>query len=493
MSWPIRIVLALVAIVAAIGGALVLVLRPPPPLDLPEQGAVLDGVDLVLPGADGWRREQQRIVIEGDRIGQIGLAHGDGASPFAGHTVIPGLSDLHVHFPPAAISGQTELFALLLLAHGVTAVRDAGDVDGTSSRPALDGIGSGAFPGPRVVACGPFVDGEPPLWDNSIVVRSPDAARSAVDAVADAGYGCVKAYNELDPDSLDALKERARERGIPVIGHTPSKIPFERARLDDVQHMTGVYPPFDGPAPRFPEVLKGWLRMDDTWIATRASQSIELGITHTPTLVVIDRMRAARDYESLRESPDAALLPRFYRDVIWSPIDGMSPARGLDDADFDWLERSFANMQRTLKGLHEAGVELHTGTDTFVAFVVPGAALHRELRLWVDAGIPATDALAASTRYGAGFLGVPGLGTLDVGAPAELAIFREDPTRDIDALATLSGVVRGGRLFTREQLDAQLARYRDHFEGMAYDALVTPIVRSLVASTLPDRPDGETH
>jgi imidazolonepropionase-like amidohydrolase len=114
--------------------------------------------------------------------------------------------------------------------------------------------------------------------------------------------------------------------------------------------------------------------------------------------------------------------------------------------------------------------------------VVPGASLHRELRLLVDAGFTPEEALTLSMRDSAEFLGVPGLGSLRVGAPAELLIFREDPTRSLDALDSLAGVVREGRLYTREMLDAQLARYRGHFEGALYDAIVTPLVRRALAA-----------
>jgi hypothetical protein len=62
-------------------------------------------------------------------------------------------------------------------------------------------------------------------------------------------------------------------------------------------------------------------------------------------------------------------------------------------------------------------------------------------------------------------------------------IFREDPTRSLDALDSIAGVVRDGRLYTREALDAQLARYRAHFDGALYDALVTPLIRRMLART----------
>ena len=48
--------------------------------------------------------------------------------------------------------------------------------------------------------------------------------------------------------------------------------------------------------------------------------------------------------------------------------------------------------------MYERGVELHTGTDTLIAFVVPGASLHRELRLFVDAGFTPEQALRALDR-----------------------------------------------------------------------------------------------
>jgi hypothetical protein len=44
-------------------------------------------------------------------------------------------------------------------------------------------------------------------------------------------------------------------------------------------------------------------------------------------------------------------------------------------------------------------------------------------------------------------------------------------------------VVRDGRLYARADLDAQLERYRAHYDRAAYDALITPLVRRALAST----------
>lgn len=480
MRTLVRLALLLVLVLAALGAGLYAVVRPPAPLALPERGVVLDGVTLIRPGEG--REENRRVVVRDGVIESIEPASPDAAGPFAGAFVMPGLVDLHVHFPPATLPGQGELFAFLLLSHGVIAVRDAGDVDGTATEPVRSGVAEGRFPGPRVFACGPFVDGDPPLWKNTLRARNPDEGRAAVETLVARGFDCVKAYNELDAPTLAAIREAAHARGLPVIGHVPHRVPLEDARLDDVQHLTGV-PLARDAAAQFPERLADYLALDDARIERVIEASLAHGIAHTPTLVTVDRLLASERLAELLELPELRLLPRFYRDVVWNPAGGTSVAGRLDAAGFGMVRRAFEVMKRVVRRMDERGVRLHTGTDSLIAFVVPGASLHRELRLWVDAGLSPERVLRASTRDSAADLGVPGLGELRPGAPAELLILRSDPTRSLEALGEIAGVVRDGRLHTREMLDAQLARYRARYDGALYDRIVTPIVRRVLAST----------
>jgi imidazolonepropionase-like amidohydrolase len=480
-----RVSVGIAALVALLAVAVWTIVRPPAPLALPEPGAVLEGVTLVEPGVS--RRASVRVVVEGSSIERIEYVSPDAAGPFAGTFVLPGLVDLHVHFPPPTLPGQTELFAFLHLYHGVTTVRDAGDPDGRSTEPARQGVAEGRFPGPHVLACGRIVDGDPPLWKSSLVARTPEEGRDAVRRIAEGDFDCVKAYDGLDASTLDAIREEAHARSLPVIGHVPRRVPFEVARLDDAQHLIGVPPPPEDPAVRFPRILAQWLELDDARLDGIIAASLRHRITHTPTLVTLDRLVAQADRAAALREADALLLPRFYRAVVWNPELGFPAARELGPQGFAMVRAAQQVQLRTVKRLFDAGVELHTGTDTLIPFVVPGAGMYRELRLFVRAGLTPEQALALSTRSSARFLDVDGLGELREGAPAELAVFRDDPTRDLAALDTLVAVVRDGRLYTREALDAQLARYRGHHEGTLYDALVTPLVRRVLAATLPKR------
>jgi len=81
-------------------------------------------------------------------------------------------------------------------------------------------------------------------------------------------------------------------------------------------------------------------------------------------------------------------------------------------------------------------------------------------------------------------LGVPLLGSLVPGAPADLLVFREDPTRDLAALDSLVAVVAAGKLYLKPDLDAALARNREHFEGFLWDRLSVIASRAILARTV---------
>ena len=75
----------------------------------------------------------------------------------------------------------------------------------------------------------------------------------------------------------------------------------------------------------------------------------------------------------------------------------------------------------------------------------------------------------------------PALGRLVLDAPADLLIFRDDPTRGLAALQTLRVGVSQGRLYTREDMDACLAAYQRHFNGALFDRLSVGVTRRLLA------------
>ncbi len=451
-------------------GGLALLLRRPAPLEVPERGVVLADVTIVNPGSEALAHRTVRVTGSTiDSMSDYATDEAPDGLGYAGFYVLPGLIDLHVHHPMGQLSADIELFDLLHLSHGVTTVRDCASLDG-SVLLARKRIMAGVLPGPRIFFCGPLIDGEPPSWPGAEVARDAAEGERIVDRIAASGVDCIKAYSGLSPDALSGLRKAANRHGLTLVGHVPVAVPFEQAQLDDVQHLTGV-PEAHGGAESglIAAMLAGWDTIDAARIDFVARTSLEQGITHTPTLVALERLLRLQDYPALLHDPAARLLPRYYREFIWKP-------GGIGGWTVPPLERVTRakireNLCRVVRRLHAAGVVLHVGSDSFNPFVVPGAAMHEELRNFVECGFTPEQAWEAATGQNGRALSERGLGVLRAGAPADLLVYREDPTRDLSSLSTLEAVVADGRLYPRHVIDGAVARYRGHHDGWLYDRL----------------------
>jgi hypothetical protein len=451
---------------AGLAGLLLAVVYPrPPSLAVPAQGAVLAGVTVVRPGEG--REAGRRIEVRGGRIQRIGPdAPGAEGGPYAGAFVLPGLIDLHVHYPPAWAPGERELFALLFLAHGVTTVRETGSLFGPID-PHRRRIAAGEIAGPRILSCGPFLDGERPTWPGARAVADAAAAREAVSELAAAGVDCIKIYNGISAESLAAIREAAAAHGLPVVAHVPWGMSIADMAGFEVQHLMGL--------------ARSWVDVPDERIAWYVETSRRNGTTHTPTLVAFAQGARLGDVEGLRRDPASRLMPAHYTEILWDPERNPLVLALARASGYPWAPR-IAPMKALVRALHAAGVPVLAGSDTPNPFVVPGASLQAELGHLVDAGLSPEEAWAAATRQAATALGRPALGRLEPGAAADLLVFREDPTRDLAALATLEAVVADGRLYPKRALDAAVARHRAGFDGRLRAALSRWGARLLAAA-----------
>jgi imidazolonepropionase-like amidohydrolase len=454
------------AVACALALAAARALRPPPLPRPPPPGLALSGLTLVQPGEG--RRTGVTLSAAGDRIEAIDHRERPGASDaFAGRFALPGLVDLHVHHPPSFALGQRELFALLFLAHGVTSVRDTGAFG--SGLPAHAArIARGEIPGPRVFACGPILDGARSTWPRARVLRDPAEARRAVEDLAAAGADCVKLYNELDDETFLAAAQAAAERGLPVVAHVPWTMPFQRVAGVEVQHLMGLADDWLAPLP-------------EAAIERYAAHSARAGLAHTPTLVTYARAARLDHPLAFAADPSAQLLPRFYRARLWAP-DGNPLVAWLVPGGAPEARARIARMREVVGRLHAAGVRVLAGSDTPNPGVVPGAALREELSQLASAGLEPDEALAAATSRAGEALRASGLGRLEPGAPADLGLYREDPTRDLAALATLEAVVAGGRLYTVEDLLAAAGARRAHADRQPWAVAADLAARGVVAA-----------
>jgi imidazolonepropionase-like amidohydrolase len=135
-----------------------------------------------------------------------------------------------------------------------------------------------------------------------------------------------------------------------------------------------------------------------------------------------------------------ALLRRPDRTLPLLP-DGAARLDEVERRDWDEIVASGPDLVRAL---HEAGVPLVLGTDAPIG----GFELHREMELFVRAGIPAPDVLQIATLGAARAMGMEDeLGSLEPGKLADLILVDGDPTQDIRDIRRVMRVVKDGRVY----------------------------------------------
>jgi len=270
-----------------------------------------------------------------------------------------------------------------------------------------------------------------------------------VDRYAAMGYVQIKLYSSLDPKLVPAIARRAHEKGLRLSGHIPNGMTAEeavRAGYDEIQHVNFLVLNFldrgidTRSTGRFTEVGQHAAELDLK--SDRVKDFIALlkerGTVSDPTLAT---------FEALYMAPANAVGPTYAGVVDRFPPQvrrgfvggGLTAPPGQEQRYRD----SFRAMENLVLALHKAGVTIVAGTDALCGF-----ALHRELELYVDAGLSPVDALRAATLVPARVMKRDrDLGTVAPGKLADLILIDGDPTARIADVRRVVLTVKDGVVY----------------------------------------------
>ncbi|HKW32277.1 MAG TPA: amidohydrolase family protein, partial [Candidatus Acidoferrum sp.] len=368
------------------------------------------------------------VLIRGERIEKIGPHIQPPPSAqliqARGQFLIPGLWDMHLHIWDA------ELAFPLLIANGVTGVRNTGGRPDDLRR-WREELREGKRHGPRLVACGPVVDGPPPIHpDHSVVVENATQGTLAVDNLKSQGWDFIKVYDNVPRDAYFAVAAEAKKDGVPFVGHVPlsvTAIEASDAGQNGIEHLDGldyVISPAGGQfrrdrlerigkPPQPGEMMKLPLRianeinqLADTYDEKRAGDVFARlkrnGTWQVPTLSVA-RVYASIGSAALYQDERLKYVKVQERDA-WEH----NPIVHRDIPEYVAARnRAFQQAMRLTTAAHRAGVSFMAGTDSGgVPYLYYGFSLHDELALLVEAGFTPMQALQAATRDPARFLGL---------------------------------------------------------------------------------------
>ena len=395
--------------------------------------------------------------------------------------LIPGLVDSHVHLTGAREpSGSREFFLPLLLANGITTVRDMGGYL-ESLVPLRREIRQGKRLGPEIFFAGPYLDGSPPSFQPSLVETNAVEAAEDVHTLVQQGVDFIKVQSILSRDAYFAIAQAARREHIPFVGHVPDRVTAAEASdagQKSVEHLTGVLRACSSEEPRLmreqfqvgpknatPESSHAremqWERELLQTYSNKQADALIVKFVHNqtwqvPTLILL-RNDAYPGPET--DSPDNPLLQFVPRTIAakWKQVrltqDKLSSA-----SDFELREKLMAQSMHVVAQMESSGVPILAGTDSAAPYVIPGFALHEELALLVKAGLSPMQALQAATKDPADFLGKGATqGTIEAGKNADLLLLDADPLEDIRNTRRIRAVILGGRLLDRSTLDKFLS------------------------------------
>jgi len=355
-----------------------------------------------------------------------------------GRVLMPALFDMHDH--------ENKWNAVLQIAGGVTTARDMGNNNAALAdlRARID---SGETLGARIVPLG-FIEGKSPYSaSNGILVDSLQEAKGAVDWYAQRGYFQIKIYNSFKPEWVKETAAYAHDHGMRVCGHVPAFMRAEEAIGDGYDELTHINQLmlnfFVKPDDDTRTLARFYLIAENAYTLDLDSKPVQdfialmqaHGTVHDTTLAVFEGPFTQLQGEvDPRYAGIVAHFPTVFQRGLYENSMDVTPA------NVDRYRASYAKMVEMVGRLFKAGVPLVAGTDDMAGFI-----LHRELELYVKAGIPPAEALRIATWNGAKYVQLLAqLGSVSPGKRADLLLVEGDPTENISDIRHIALVLKDG-------------------------------------------------
>jgi imidazolonepropionase-like amidohydrolase len=388
----------------------------------------------------GEMRTNQAILIEGDKIAQIGSAGevkagtSDTVIELPDATLLPGLIDMHTHltvdlnslgYQGLGISTAREALhgarnAKRTLEAGFTTVRNLAAFD-YADIALRDAINDGDVIGPHIVASGPPLSITGGHCDVNLL---PPAFHFQAAGVADGIEAVQHKVREVIKYGADVIKVCATG-GVLSKGDDPNASQFTLEEMKAIvadahrlgrrvaAHAHGAEGVRWASEAGVDSVEHGHL-MDDAAVATLKKNGTYL----VPTLFLTEYMQ-----KNLERSD----VPEYSKQK---------------------MRMIAAAAQQNVKKAFDAGVKIAFGTD---AAVYPHGLNAGEFHVYVKLGMTPLAAIQTATINAADLLGwTKQVGTLEPGKWADMIAVDGDPTKDVTTLEHVKFVMKSGTVYKNE-------------------------------------------
>lgn len=363
-----------------------------------------------------------------------------------GKYLIPGLSEMHYHWRDTNRAIENEF--KLLIANGITTVRNMAEYDGQDHISINKKVKKGEILGPNYFTTGPYLSAGH-FHDTNDVIRIVKEHKEKEYDFIKIGDG-----DGISKEIYLKILEEAQKYNIPVIGHGQHTLPLEfTLRMKSIEHVEEFIYIFNKSDFKY-------LNNDINFLNNSAKQIKNSGVYVAPTLVIFDMITQYLEdskFSDLKESHEAKYLNQSqYNEWLTDKNQYRADFKGKDLGGVDALtlfNNYFEWMKKFTEILNDHGVPLLTGSDTF-GMVVPGFSLHHEFEFLEECGLTPFEILTASTVNSSRYLNtIASEGTITEGKNANLVLLNKNPLLDIKNTKSVEGVMLKGKWFNRKQLD----------------------------------------
>ena len=420
--------------------ATVLLIAVGPPRQTPQ---ACDSSPLVVRNANLWTRDgvvrNRDVLFRDGRVAAIEPSNAkqpDGATTIdgTGHTLLPGLIDLHLHLTipgglPVGDRSRTylqDISGQALLRSGVTSGRlhlatvdDAVRLKGRSADPCA--------PQPRLQVGGPGLSGAADRDSGNFQgAGSREDAIEKIERFRAVGIDWVAIHDadRFAPGVLEAIVTTARKAGMRLMaaGSTPAEIAAALSiRPDTLDYFDRTE------AALYPEQILQSMRAQP-----------ELVLVPTPGV----------PFRTVAYFRNAALLGRHENFEFLAPQDVefvlANAKKDLAGAEATRSERVMDSLPAKFRQLRQLGLPMAVGSDAGSPLHFPAAAIWWELEAWRSLGATHREALVAATEQGARVLRATDVGRLTVGSRADFVLYRGDVEDGPFEMARVLAVTKDG-------------------------------------------------
>ncbi|TVP73875.1 MAG: amidohydrolase [Gemmatimonadales bacterium] len=375
--------------------------------------------------------ENGTLVVEEHRIaavgpdGEVDIPQGAHVVDASGHTIMPGLIDVHQHGGQGSgpIIPRQNRSNYATLAFGVTTIHNP-SASTQQIFAASEMARAGEVVAPRIFSTGTILYGATSA--STAQVNNLDDARSHIRRLGAAGAFSVKSYNQPRRDQRQQILAAAREQDVLVVLEGGALFQHNMTMIQDghtgIEHSLPLAAVYD-------DVRQFWGGSDTGY---------------TPTLVVSFGPLYGENYF-------------YYHDNLWENqrLLDFSPPLTVEAAsrrrtavpDDEW---GHIETARVATELHREGVLVNLGAHG----QRNGIDAHWELRSFGLGGATPMEALQIATLNGARYLGLDHeIGSLEVGKLADLIVLEENPLEGLENTETVRWTMVNGRLFDARTMD----------------------------------------